>query len=155
MILFAECDLFLEHLKLENPKEPTKRMFDVEVHSCFFANWIDCDHLFENCRSKLLCSLKLCKMDVRYFENICFHGTPSLSLKELAFCFMSTYDYMVETAWKISMWSTISHDLFHSLLRLYSFKVILIRARKARTPGGGSGPLQIYINNLKIIFKIR
>ena len=100
----------------------------------FFANSNDCDHFCENCRSKLLCSLKLCNMGVRYFENICFHGTPSLSLKELAFCFMSAYDYMVETIWKISMLSIIFHNLFYKLLRLYSFKVIFmsLRWRKPR-----------------------
>ena len=57
--LFAECDLFLEHLKLENPKDPTKQMFDVEVHSCFFCKMIWLRPFFENCRSKLFCSLKL------------------------------------------------------------------------------------------------
>ena len=39
---------------------------------------------------------------------------------------MSAYDYMVQTAWKISMWSIISHNLLRNLLRLYSFKVIFI-----------------------------
>ena len=91
--LFAECDLFLEKLKLEKnlcftdfsiKKNPQNKRLMLRSTLVFFANSNDCDHFCENCRSKLLCSLKLCNMDVRYFENICFHGTPSLSLKELA-----------------------------------------------------------------------
>ena len=33
---------------------------------------------------------------------------------------------MVQIAWKISMWSIISHNSLHKLLRLYSFKVLFM-----------------------------
>ena len=96
-------------------------MFDFEVHSCFFLQNDLIATIFRKLQEQaVLQQLEVaCKMDVRYFESICFHGTPSLSLKELAFCSMSAY-------LKISMWSIICHNSLHKLLRLYSFKVLFM-----------------------------